>query len=222
MEVQTELSTKDQKPSLLGMFTSPGVQFERIRQKPKFWVPLMIVNVFYIIGMLLTVKIMDASTIIDKGIPKDQVDLFLTTMKVTIVVVGLISPIIGVLISSAILLAISKFVNSSVTFKQLLSMNTYIMIIGAVGLVLNMAIRSAIGGTPEINITSLAGLLNQKNNLLNSIEIFSIWGLVLKAIGLQKTAQYSKGAAWTVAILLFIIMLGFGFIGTLLQGAPKL
>jgi hypothetical protein len=222
MEVQTELNTKDQKPSLLGMFTSPGVQFERIRQKPKLWVPLLIVSILYIIGMLLMARMLDASTLIDQGVPKDQIDLVLTITKVTVVISGLISPIISAIVGSAILLAISKFVNSSVTFKQLLSMNVYIMIIGAVGLVLNMAIRNAIGGNPYVNVTSLAGLFNQERGVLSYIDVFSIWGLVLTAIGLQKTAQFSKGAAWTVAILFFIVMLGFGLIGTLLQGAPKL
>jgi hypothetical protein len=31
MENQTEIITKESKPSLLGMFTSPGEQFERIK-----------------------------------------------------------------------------------------------------------------------------------------------------------------------------------------------
>ncbi|CRK80744.1 Yip1 family protein [Neobacillus massiliamazoniensis] len=222
MEVQTELNTKDQKPSLLGMFTSPGVQFERIRQKPKLWVPLLIVSILYIIGMLLMARMLDASTLIDQGVPKDQIDLVLTITKVTVVIAGLLSPIISAIVGSAILLAISKFVNSSVTFKQLLSMNVYIMIIGAVGLVLNMAIRNAIGGDPYVNVTSLAGLFNQGKGVLSSLDVFGIWGMVLTAIGLQKTAQFSKGAAWTVAILFFIVMLGFGLIATLFQGAPKL
>jgi hypothetical protein len=222
MEVQTELNTKDQKPSLLGMFTSPGVQFERIRQKPKLWVPLLIVSILYIIGMLLMARMLDASTLIDQGVPKDQIDLVLTITKVTVVISGLISPIISAIVGSAILLAISKFVNSSVTFKQLLSMNVYIMIIGAVGLVLNMAIRNAIGGDPYVNVTSLAGLFNQGKGVLSSIDVFGIWGMILTAIGLHKTAQFSKGAAWTVAILFFIVMLGFGLIATLFQGAPKL
>ncbi|MEH7013866.1 Yip1 family protein [Neobacillus niacini] len=223
MENQTEIITKEQKPSLLGMFTSPGEQFQRIKQTPKIWVPLLIVSVLYAVGMTLMALSMDASTLIGQGIPDDQVDLVLGITKVTVAVTGILTPIIGVLISSAIQLIITKIASSPVTFKQLFSMNTYIMVIGAAGVILNTAIRYAIGGNPEIYVTSLAGLLNQdKAGILGSFEVFTIWTTIVTAIGLHKTAQLSKGLAWTIAIIFFIIGIGFALIGSLLQGAPML
>src|SRR3954447_24490489 len=146
MENQTEIITKEQKPSLLGMFTSPSEQFERIKQTPKIWVPLLIVSILYAIGMTLMALSMDASTLIDQGVPGDQVNLVLGITKITVAITGILTPIIGVLISSAIHLIITKIANSPATFKQLFSMNTYIMVIGAAGVVLNTAIRYAIGG----------------------------------------------------------------------------
>ena len=162
MENQTEIVTKEKKPSLLGMFTSPGEQFERIKQVPKIWVPLLIVSILYVVGMTLMAMSMDVSTLIGEEIPKEQVEIVLGFAKVTMVITGIITPIFAVLISSAIQLIITKIASSPATFKQLFSMNTYIMIIGAVGLILNAAIRYAIGGNPEISVTSLAGLLNQE------------------------------------------------------------
>ncbi|WP_045516396.1 Yip1 family protein [Neobacillus niacini] len=223
MENQTEIITKEQKPSLLGMFTSPGEQFERIKQTPKIWVPLLIISILYAVGMTLMALSMDASTLIGQGIPDDQVDLVLGITKVTVAVTGILTPIIGVLISSAIQLIITKIASSPVTFKQLFSMNTYIMVIGAAGVILNTAIRYAIGGNPEIYVTSLAGLLNQdKAGILGSFEVFTIWTTIVTAIGLHKTAQLSKGLAWTIAIVFFIIGIGFALIGSLLQGASML
>jgi hypothetical protein len=223
MELQKEMNTKKENPSLMGMFTSPEVQFERIRQNPKIWVPLIIISILYVIGMIFMALSLDAATLIDQGVPEDQVELILGITKITVAVTGVIAPIFGVLISSAIHLAIARIANYSVTFKQLFSMNTFIVIIGATGLILNMAIRSAIGGNSEIYITSLAGLLNQeKAGVLGSIEIFGIWSIVLTSLGLQKTARFSKGLAWTIAIIFFLITIGIGLIGTLLQGAPKL
>lgn len=223
MENQTEIITKEQKPSLLGMFTSPGEQFERIKQTPKIWVPLLIISILYAVGMTLMALSMDASTLIGQGIPDDQVDLILGITKITVAVTGILTPIIGVLISSAIQLIITKIASSPVTFKQLFSMNTYIMVIGAAGVILNTAIRYAIGGNPEIYVTSLAGLLNQdKAGILGSFEVFTIWTTIVTAIGLHKTAQLSKGLAWTIAIVFFIIGIGFALIGSLLQGAPML
>jgi hypothetical protein len=223
MEVQKEVNVQKENPKLWGMFTSPGVQFERIKQNPKIWIPLIVISILYVIGMAFMALSLDAAALIEQGVPEDQVELVLTITKVTVAITGIITPIIGVLISSAIQLAIAKIASSPVSFKQLLSMNTFIMIIGAAGLILNMAIRYVIGGNPEIYITSLAGLLNQeKAGVLGSIEVFGIWSVVLTALGLNKTAQFSKGLARTIAIIFFLISIGFGLIGTLLQGAPKL
>ncbi|NRD78617.1 YIP1 family protein [Bacillus sp. BRMEA1] len=223
MEIQTEINSKRENPSLLGMFMNPSEQFQRIKEKPKIWVPLIIVSSLYAIGMALMAFSMDASVFIKSGVSKDQAGVFLGFMKVTVVVLGIFSPIIIVLITSAIHLLIAKFTSSSVSFKQLFSMNTFILMISAIGLILNMAIRQAIGGNPEIYLTSLAGLLNQdKSGYLGSIEVFRIWSTILTAIGLHRTAQFSKGLAWTIAIVFFLIGIGFGLIGTSFQSAPKL
>lgn len=223
MENQTEVVTTKQRQALFGMFTNPGEQFERIKENPKIWVPLLIISFFYVIGMTLMSMSMNADILIDQGVPEDQVDLVLGITRVTVAITGIITPILAVLISSAIHLIITKIASSPATFKQLFSMNTYIMIIGAAGLILNMLIRYAIGGNPEVFVTSIAGLLNQeKAGVLSSIEVFGIWTTVLTAIGLQKTAQLSKGLAWTIAIIYFLIGIGFGLIGSLLQGAPQL
>ena len=223
METQTEMITKVPKPSLLGMFTSPEEQFERMKQTPKIWLPLLIVSILYAVGMTFLALSMDASLLIEQGIPEDQVDLVLGITKVTVAITGVLTPIIGVLISSTIHLIITKIASSPVTFKQLFSMNTYIAVIGAAGIILNTAIRYAIGGNPEIYVTSLAGLLNQdKAGILGSFEVFAIWTMIVTAIGLHKTAQLSKGLAWTIAIIFFLIGIGFALIGSLLQGAPML
>lgn len=227
MEMQEELNRKKESPKLLGMFTSPSKQFERIKQNPKIWVPLIIISIMYAIGMTLMAFSMDAESLIDSGVqvPEDQIEMVLAFTKVSMAVVGILTPIIGILVSSAIQLIIAKIANSAVTFKQLLSMNTYIMIIGAVGLILNMVVRYVIGGggNPNIYITSLAGLLNQdKVSVLSSVEVFGIWGVVVSAIGLNKTAEFSKGLAWTIAIAFFLIGIGFALVGTGFQGAPKL
>ncbi|ETI69471.1 Yip1 family protein [Neobacillus vireti] len=223
MEMETELTTKKESPKLLGMFTSPGLQFERIKQNPKIWVPLIIISIIYAVGMTLMALSMDAETLVGSGIPEDQAEIFLVVTKVITAITGIFAPIITIVISSAIHLIIAKIANSPVSFKQLFSMNTYITIIAAVGLIINMTVRFVIGGDPRINITSLAGLLNQdKVGVLSFIEVFGIWGVILTALGLHKTAQFSKGLAWTIAIAFFLIGIGFGLVGTLFQGAAKL
>ncbi|MCY8110811.1 toxin SDP protection protein YknW, partial [Bacillus spizizenii] len=42
-----------EKPSLFGVITSPSVQFERIRERPAVWGPLLIVAAIIIVGAVL-------------------------------------------------------------------------------------------------------------------------------------------------------------------------
>lgn len=54
--------------------------------------------------------------------------------------------------------------------------------------------------------------------LLDSLEIFSIWNVILTAIGLEKVARLSKGVAWTVSIVLFVIGVLFAMFGAAVSG----
>ncbi len=214
--MEQELNSKLEKPRLIKMFWSPGEQFDRIRQNPRIWVPLIVVSIVYAIGMYLMTLSMDASYLGLDDMSEEEIAMVMAFSKVSVAVTGILTPVFVVLISSAIYLIFTKIAGSDVKFKQLFSMNTHIMIIGAVGLVLNMALRSAIGGNPEVFITSLAGLVNsEKAGVLGSIEVFSIWQTVLTAIGLHRVAGLSKGWAWGIAIVFFLVGIGFAILGTM-------
>ncbi|MFT9597083.1 Yip1 family protein [Mesobacillus sp.] len=214
--MEHEVKSKIEKPSLIGMFWSPGEQFDRIRQNPRIWIPLILVSVLYAIGMYLMTLSMDASYLGLDGMSEEEAAMFLAISKITVAITGILTPVFVVLISSAIYMIFTKIAGSNVTFKQLFSMNTHIMIIGAAGLLLNMLLRASIGGNPEIFITSLAGLVNSdKPGVLGSIEVFSIWQTILTAIGLHRVAGLSKGWAWGIAIVFFLIGIGFAIIGAM-------
>ncbi|HEX6593423.1 MAG TPA: YIP1 family protein, partial [Bacillota bacterium] len=111
---------------------------------------------------------------------------------------------------------IAKIAQANVTFKQLFSMNTYILIISALGVIVNHAIALIIGSDPDVFVTSLGSAIDAPGVvgvLLQSIELFSIWGLIVTVIGLQKVAHFSKGLAWGVQITRFIIVVIFAMIG---------
>lgn len=54
--------------------------------------------------------------------------------------------------------------------------------------------------------------------VLRSFDLFAIWGWVLVAIGLQKVAKLSAGAAWGISIILFLVVLAGRTIWALLFG----
>jgi hypothetical protein len=53
---------------------------------------------------------------------------------------------------------------------------------------------------------------------LNTFGVFEIWGWILAAIGLSVVNKLSKGAAWTIVILIVLVGLGFRLVGAMLSG----
>ncbi|PWA12188.1 YIP1 family protein [Pueribacillus theae] len=211
--------TKIEKPSLFGMIWSPSEQFERIKQRPKIWGAMVVVTILTIIGMWLQTLGVDIPEL--DGMPEDQLAGIQVFTTITTIVMGLFIPIIGVLISSAIHLLIAKIARSEVSFKQLFSMNTYIMIISALSLLINGILMALVGGDPEKLLTSLGSIINVEGamgGLFNSLEVFTIWEVILTAMGLHKVANFSKGLAWTIAIAFFVIAVIFSMIGTAFSG----
>ena len=208
-----------EKPSLFGMITIPTEQFRRIKERPKIWGPMAIIVVLFIIGSWLNMREMDLFS----GMEVDEELLKLSeTFKVIGAIVGgVLGPLLGVLFSSAVYLLISKIVEKNVSFRQLFSMNTFISLITVIGLILNAGLSSLFGDLNGVFYTSLGGIVNASGGLgviFSSLEIFSIWKLILTAIGLQKVAGYSKGLAWTIPIVFVVAGLIFGLMGEGLTG----
>lgn len=198
-----------EKPSLFGMILNPTEQFEKIKKRPLIWGAMVIVTILTVIGswlMSLGIEIQD-----DMGIP--NMEIF---VQINSIIVGLLSPVFGVLISSFIYWIIIKIVRSEATFQQLFSMNTYIMIISAFSILINGALTAILGGDGEVLFTSLGSLIVVEGamaGLFNNLEVFTIWGVILSAIGLHKVGELSKGLAWTISIAFFVIAIIFSMIG---------
>lgn len=210
----SEESKEVEKPSLLGMITSPSVQFERIRERPFIWGAMSIIIILFIIGAWLT------SLSVEIEIDEELQGFFEVLLTIFIIIGGIVGPLFGTLITSVIHLLIAKMVQSKVSFRQLFSMNTYIMIISVLSMIVNGIILAVIHVDSEKLPTSLGSIIDAEGSLgavLGSIEIFAIWGLILVAIGLHKVAGFSKGLAWTVSIAFFVISIIFALIGASIQ-----
>jgi hypothetical protein len=205
---------KLEKPSLIGVITSPGEQFERLRQRPVIWGALGIITILFIIGTWLQslgIEIVEMG-----GLTAEEAALVDTVTNVTIVLTAAIAPIIIILVASVIHLLIVKMARSKATFKQLFSMNIYIMFINAVGVVLNGILFALFGGGDGTLSTSLASYIDARGalaGLVENLEVFAIWNVILTAIGLEKVAQLSKGLAWTIAIAFFAVGVLFSMFG---------
>lgn len=215
-------SSKGGKPSLVGMFWSPGEQLGKIRENPRIWGALGIITLLYMIGSAILATNLTAQDLVVPGISLEDAEQILGFTKALTVVSVFIVALLGILISAVIHLIIVKIAGKNVTFKQLFSMNTYIALIGAVGMLLNTLIQISINGDLSIYVTSLGSLFNSDSPILASFEVFSIWQLILTAIGLYKVGQLSKTASWIIAIIFFAISLGFALLGVALEGITGL
>jgi hypothetical protein len=199
------------KPSLFGMIMNPGEQFDRIRQNPKILVGFLAVTLLMVAAAVLSLGNMDMTGQLstDLGVSEEEAAAFGTAAAIFGAVLGGIGVIIGFLIMAAITFAIIKMVGSQAKFKQILSMTIYISFISAIGQLLNGLIAFLVKEENYINpYTSLNSIIDAKGGLggfLMTIEVFTIWGLVLTAMGLQRVAGLSKAASWTITIIFFAL-----------------
>lgn len=221
--MEKQVLDKNLKPSLFGMFWSPREQFEKIRQNPRIWIPLMMVTILYIVAYTVLAMSLKAEDLMLPGMTLAEAEMVVAISKATTVVSGFFVPVFTILISSVIYLIIVKIAKKDTTFKQLFSMNTHIMIIGAVGILLNYLIIVMIGGSSaEAVLTSLAGLFNSKSTVLEMFELFSIWQFILTAIGLYKVGQLSKTASVIIVIIFFLFSLSMAILGSVFSGLAGL
>ena len=203
-----------QKPSLLKMFWRPKEQFVKIRSNPIIATPLIIVTVIYIMASMVKALLIRAEDLMLPGMTVQEADMVAATAKAFTAMSGFISPVFTILFMTVIYFIILKIARKNTTFKQLFSMNTYIFVVQAVGLLINSLLMMVIDSSSGSAITSLA-LFNRDWSLLNAIELFTIWKFVLTAIGFHLVGQLSKSTSIILVIVLFIIqssttLLGIG------------
>ncbi|MBY0596213.1 Yip1 family protein [Bacillus bingmayongensis] len=211
--MEANMNTQDvgvKKPSLFGMITSPGVQFERMKTKKKVW------GMFFLVALLqgllggLSAYVMYTSPEM-VNMKKELGDLAGQSSLTSEVISGIGSSFAGAMIGTLFIAAIYKifmmFFGNDTPYKTLLNIVVYTNIVLIIGGLIN-TILSLIFGSGTIQYTSL-GLLFKEGTFAygigNTIEIFYVWNLVLIWLGLHITAGLSKVKASIPIIVLFII-----------------
>ena len=203
-----------QKPSLPKILWRPKEQFVKITSNPIMATPLIVVTVIYIMASMVKALLIRAEDLMLPGMTAQEADMVAATAKAFTAMSGFISPVFTILLTTIIYFIILKIARKNTTFKQLFSMNTYIFVVQAVGLLVNSLLMMVIDSSSGSAITSLA-LFNRDWSLLSAIELFTIWKFVLTAIGFHLVGQLSKSTSIILVIVLFIIqssttLLGIG------------
>jgi hypothetical protein len=212
METNVEFeNAKAKKPSLFGMITSPGIQFERMKEKTPIGLTIFFMFVLMAIGGALASYISLNNPVI-KNINSTagmQIPVSLT------IGMGAVGAGVGGLISFFIIAAFYKlcmiFMGNDTPYKKLLGVTVYSSIISSIGLFVNGIIAILLGGY-ETTYTSLAPLVGDNPTLkaiAGQFDIFDIWYYVVIMIGMQIVAGLSRNKAIVLVVILFLIGIGF-------------
>ncbi|MDA7026287.1 YIP1 family protein [Bacillus sp. CLL-7-23] len=191
------------KPSLFGMITHPVRQFERTRDRPTIWLPLIIVLVL--------------SSLADYLNRLNYPKLYNGERSFgSYFIHGTVNSILLFVIITLILWMIAKLGRGKTNFTCMFSLFIHVYFLTAMKDLIVALIKYFSNTSPDVfSYISLTGFVPANNYLtgfLGIFDIFLIWTLILLAIGLQKTAEASKTSSWVGIAVLFLILLGFLFI----------
>lgn len=202
--------TGGEKPSLFGMITSPGLQFERMKTSEKVWVMFFLVAVLQgLVGGLTAYVTHTSPEMIEMqkklGALAEQGSLVSKVISSTIW--GTVGVMIATLVVAAIYKVFMMFYGNDTSYKKIVMIIVYVDIIVIIGELINDIIALILGAAPTA-YTSLGPLFEKGSlayGIANSIEVFYLWNLALIWLGLQVTAGLSKVKAAIPIIVLFII-----------------
>ncbi|MBN2366331.1 MAG: hypothetical protein EH225_10310 [Calditrichaeota bacterium] len=226
---------------IISVFTDPARLFRYVKVKPNILLPLTLVIIFTVItGYLVYDMAIDSR--IDKieqsdGIPDDRKDIMIDQMAaakelprkiISTVVVGPISILVIYSVITAIFLLIGNmFLGGQARFKQIFSAYTYASLIPAVlGTIVKVPVMLA-KGSIEVDLSPavLLPMLEKGTPLykfISSFDIFTIWYLIVFAIGFAIIYGFSKlkgilsvSIAWLLYVLIFQVWLSTLFRGFL-------
>ncbi|PEP99175.1 Yip1 family protein [Bacillus toyonensis] len=199
-----------EKPSLFGMITSPGLQFERMKASEKVW------GMFFFVALLqgllggLSAYVLHTSPEMLK-MKKELGELAGKSSLTSEVISGIGASFAGAMVGTLFITAIYKmfmiFFGNDTSYKVLLNIVVYTNIVLIIGGLINTII-SLIFDSGTTQYTSLGLLFTEGTfayGIGNTIEIFYVWNLVLIWLGLHITAGLSKVKASIPIIILFII-----------------
>ncbi|HDX9627861.1 TPA: YIP1 family protein [Bacillus cereus] len=222
--METNINTQDvgaKKPSLLGMITSPGEQFERMKNSNAVW------GAFWILSLLSGIT-GGLSTYVYSLTPESiklNQELGVNVTPVMTFgagfVFGIIGMIIGFFISAAVYKVLMMLMSNDTSYKKLLTITVYSSIISLLGLLINTVLALILGGSGKEFYTGLGPIFTSSGGavkgIANSIEVFTIWGFVITWLGLQITAGLSKKKATILMVVFFILTIGFGAVKGMFQ-----
>jgi len=211
---------------LVKVLYEPGAVFERLREKPSFWPPFIAICVVQLVLGVLQLPYTKAAMAMQfaqmqaRGAAGPADPSKFAMIGLLFLPIGLL---LIFLILAALLWVLTSVFAGDAKFATLLSVTTYagitFVLLSVAGLA-TLMLKGVQGITSPADLQPALGLDllvpeagRFTTALLKAFNPFSIWGVILTAIGIQTTHRTSKGTAYTVAAVAFLIgtLIGAGF-----------
>jgi hypothetical protein len=204
---------------LFRVLFSPSEVFERVRERPKFLVPALAICVIAIILSYFMLPYR-AAAMASRMAEIAQQNPGAAAQAAKFQLIGLAFVPIGVfvlllIVGGILWLLVTLLAGGEGKYRTLLSVATYTALPGLLLQVAGLIVLSMKGVEsvstmqdlqPALGLNLLAPNVGGfMGGLLAGINPFSIWSMVLTAIGVQVTHKTSKGSAYTVAIVAMMI-----------------
>lgn len=210
-----------EKPSLFGMITSPGLQFERMKASNAVWGAFWIL---VLLGAVVGGLAAYVGSLTPEAIKLNKELGFDVPPAVTFgmgALFGAIGMAVGFFISAAVYKVLMMLMSNDTSYKKLLTISVYSSIISLLGLLINTVLALVLGGSGQEMYTGLGPIFASSGGVVkgiaNNIEVFTIWGFVITWLGLQITAGLSKKKATILMVVFFILTIGFGAVKGMFQ-----
>lgn len=222
---------------IIGVFFSPDATMASIARRPDWVLPLVILLVVSLGAGVVIAQHVDFGAAAREAMEQNKnmtpeqmekgVKMAAGIGKVTTYLSPVLS-VIGLLIIAGVLLLAFRLFGGEGDFKQAFSVTCYSSMPGVVKGIITLIIVMMKGGMiPAQQLATLVRsnlgfLADYKTSpmaftLLASIDLFSIWYLILMIIGFAYLARVSKVKSAVIIISLWIVVLLFKLIGPAMQ-----
>ena len=203
---------------LLNVLLEPTAVFERVREKPRFWAPFLAIAVITVVIVVLQLPYTRAALAAQfaqtPNMTPEQAQAGMKFAPLGIVIAPIVYAVF-LLLDAFILWVGVSVLGGEARYKTLLSVTTYaaitytlLQLVGLIPLMLRGpgAVASMVDLQPALGLDLLApDAKGFTLALLRGLNPFTLYGLFLTAVGVAVTHKTSKGTAYAVATIQFVI-----------------
>lgn len=213
--------------SLWGVLLAPERTFRALAARPS-WLPAMLLTVLSAFGLsLILVPRMDLKGAVLEAVEKQGQELTASQLDLQVAIVSAVSKYsalviqpIFLLLAAVLFLVVLRLLGSEIDFRRSLSVTVHGMmpLVLAALLTVPVALSRAQISMQDVKASRLlssnlavfapdsAGSVALA--LLSSIDLFTIWTVVLLAIGFRIVARLSAAAAWGTVLTFWLVGIG--------------